>query len=139
MIVLDTNVLSEPLRVAPDPHVTRWLTTSDASVAITAVSVGELLTGARRLPHGRRREGLLEAIESIIDSFSGSILPFDAAAARRYATMQEARRSAGHPLSTEDGMIAAICASHDAVLATRNTKDFDHLGVPLVDPWSSTP
>lgn len=136
MIVLDTNVLSEPLRERPDEGVLAWLSAVDADVTATTVSVGELLVGARRLPPGRRRDGLLAAIDGIVTAFEDQVLPYDLGAARRYATMQEDRRSAGRPLSTEDGMIAAICAEHGAALATRNVRDFDGLGVALVNPWA---
>lgn len=138
MIVLDTNVLSEPLKSAPSRAVLEWIATADAA-ATTSVSVGELLTGVRRLPVGRRREELLSAIEQTLSAFSGSVLPYDDAAARTYAELQELRRSAGVPLSVEDGMIAAICATHSAALATRNVKDFQGLGLSLVDPWNTGP
>lgn len=133
MIILDTNVLSEPLRPAPDPAVLRWMTSQD-DVAITAISVAELLDGARRLAAGSRRERLIVQIETLL---SGSrTLPFDDRAARIYARMQESRRTVGRPLSVEDGMIAAIAAAHGATLATRNTRDFDGLDIGLIDPWN---
>lgn len=137
MIVLDTNVLSEPLRARPDERVLAWLEEVEEPVAITAVSVGELLVGAERLPDGRRRDELLLAVEAVAAAFEDDVLPYDTAAARRFATMHVARRSAGRPLSTEDGMIAAICAGNGGRLATRNTRDFDGLGLVLVDPWAT--
>ncbi len=138
MIVLDTNVLSEPLKQRPDEHVLAWLSSLDEEAGVTAVSVGELLTGVRALPSGRRRAGLLEAIESTLRAFAGSVLAYDEAAARHYAGLQEARRGAGRPLAVEDGMIAAICVARGASLATRNTSDFAGLGLELVDPWAAS-
>lgn len=102
---------------------------------MTSVSAGELLTGVRCLPTGRRREGLLTAIERTIMTFAGRVLSYDEAGARVYAQMQESRRLSGIPLSVEDGMIAAICSAHGARLATRNVKDFMELGLQLVNPW----
>jgi predicted nucleic acid-binding protein len=136
MIVLDTNVLSEPLKQQPDPQVLAWLASADEEAGVTSVSVGELLTGVRALPTGRRRAGLLDAIESTLRVFAGSVLPYDEAAARQYARLQEVRRAAGRPLAVEDGMIAAICIARGMRLATRNTSDFDGLGLELFDPWS---
>ncbi len=136
LIVLDTNVLSEPLKARPDERVLAWLGSVEDIVRVTAVTVGELLVGVRRLDAGRRRDALLAVIEDTIGRFSGSILAYDEPAARRYASMQESRRLAGRPLSVEDGMIAAICATNDARLATRNVADFEGLGVDLVDPWA---
>ncbi|MFC4616750.1 PIN domain-containing protein [Cellulomonas algicola] len=136
MIVLDTNVLSEPLRAAPDERVLAWLAAVDEPVAITAVSVGELVVGVGHLPEGRRRTGLAAAIEALLATHASGVLAYDAAAARRYAVLRERRRVDGRPLSVEDGMIAAVTAVHGATLATRNTGDFVGLDVPLVDPWT---
>jgi predicted nucleic acid-binding protein len=134
VIILDTNVLSEPLRTDPEIAVVAWMKTQ-TDAAVTAISVAELLVGARRLPAGARRERLIAAIDSIL---SGSrVLPFDERAARKYARMHEIRRIAGRPLSVEDGMIAAVAAAHGASLATRNTKDFEGLGIDLLDPWEA--
>ncbi|MFH8252251.1 type II toxin-antitoxin system VapC family toxin [Microbacterium sp. B2969] len=133
MIILDTNVLSEPLRPSPDEAVIRWMR-AEADLAVTAISVAELLVGAHRLPAGSRRDRLITDIEAILSG--NRVFAFDDRAARIYAGMQESRRSAGRPLSVEDGMIAAITAAQGAVLATRNTPDFEGLGVELIDPWS---
>jgi len=138
MIVLDTNVLSEPLKKQPDEHVLAWLASLEEEAGATSVSVGELLTGVRALPAGRRREGLLEAIESTLGTFAGSVLAYDEAAARHYAQLQESRRAAGRPLAVEDGMNAAICIARGTTLATRNTPDFAGLGLELIDPWSTS-
>lgn len=137
MIVLDINVLSEPLKARPDPLVLEWMANLTGEVAVTAISVGELLSGAGRLAPGRRRTGLLVAIEQTLTAFAEAVLPYDGAAARAYAQMQGARRQAGSPLSVEDGMIAATCSVHDAGLATRNIKNFEDLGLRLVDPWAA--
>lgn len=137
MIVLDTNVLSEPLRPEPAAHVLDWMASLDGAVAITSVTVGELLVGVRRLPAGHRRDHLLAAIERTLDAHAGAVLAYDEPAARHYALLQEARRRTGRPLAVEDGMIAAIYAIHGAALATRNVRDFDQLGVEIIDPWLS--
>lgn len=135
MIVLDTNVLSEPFKADAEEAVLIWIAAQD-EITTTAVTVAELLTGARRLSPGRRRDDFLVGIERALSAFPASVLPFDEAAARKYAEMQESRRSAGVPLSVEDGMIAATCSSRSLALATRNTKDFEGLGLRLVDPWA---
>lgn len=65
------------------------------------------------------------------------MLSFDADAAGAYAEIVAVREAAGRPISMADAQIAAICISHDATRATRNTKDFAGTGVALVDPWSA--
>lgn len=112
----------------------RWLQASTEPFAVTTISIGELLTGVRLLPAGRRRDGLLEAIEQVLFRWAVS-LPYDDAAAGIYASMRETASQQGRGLSVEDGMIAAICAAHGAALATRNVADFDFLPIPTVNPW----
>jgi predicted nucleic acid-binding protein len=135
VIVLDTNVLSEPLRSSPSPVVIDWLASLRETTAITSVTVAELLRGARLLPQGRRRDDLVAGIDGIVRAFRRDVLPFDEKAARLYAELHEMRSRAGRPLSVEDGMIGAICLSAGARLATRNISDFEGLGIEAVDPW----
>ena len=136
MIVLDTNVVSETLRARPSPAVMHWLESRDEPFAVAAVTIGELLTGVRLLPDGKRRDGLMEAVEHVLLRWAIT-LPYDAEAARIYAAMREHAQAIGRGLRVEDGMIAATCAAHGASLATRNTADFDFLPVPAVNPWEA--
>jgi predicted nucleic acid-binding protein len=135
VIVLDTNVLSEPLRRRPSPVVIDWLASLREPAAISAVTVAELLRGARLLPDGRRRDELVAGIEATVRAFRHDVLPFDERSARAYAELNEHRSRAGRPLSVEDGMIAATCLTFGATLATRNVLDFEGLGIDVVDPW----
>jgi len=134
MIVLDTNVVSEAVRVEPSPIAMNWLGRQTEAFAVTTVTIGELLTGVHLLPKGKRRDGLLAAIEDVLLRWAVR-LPYDEAAARIYAVMREQARAHGRGLSVEDGMIAAICAEHGASLATRNVADFDFLPIAAVNPW----
>lgn len=138
MIVLDTNVISEVFRPLPDAKVVAWLESLSGEVAITAVTLAELLAGVRRLPDGQRRSALAARIDAAIDPYreSRAVLAFDDKAADHYADILTAREQAGLPISTADAQIAAICSSNDAVCATRNTKDFAATGIELVDPWA---
>ena len=140
MIVLDTNILSELMRRRPAARVLRWVDEQDASaLAITAVTVAELLYGVARLADGARKTGLAAAVDALVrEDFSGRVLPFDAAAAGHYAELVAERDRNGRPVSVSDGQIAAICRSHDARLATRNVGDFDATGVTVLDPWRVT-
>ncbi len=137
MIVLDTNVLSESLRPAPNENVLAWMAAQPRSALFTTTVVeGEILFGIRLLPNGARRDALHRAVQSIFsEDFSGCVLPFDSDAAESYAEIAAARRESGRPISQFDAMIAAVAYSRGAVLATRNTKDFVGCGLKLVDPW----
>ncbi|NNG37376.1 PIN domain-containing protein [Nakamurella aerolata] len=138
MIILDTNVVSEVLEPQPDARVVAWMESLTDDVAITSVTLAELLAGLRRLPEGKRKVGLTAAVETVIGPYrdTRAIIAFDAAAASRYADILAARESEGLPIATGDAQIAAICRAHDATCATRNTKDFVHTGIALIDPWT---
>jgi predicted nucleic acid-binding protein len=108
------------------------------SAVVTTVTQAELLDGVAVLPAGRRREQLRAAVAGMLqEEFAGRLLPFDGAAAFAYAKVAAERRQAGSPISQFDAQIAAICRSRDGALATRNAKDFEGCGTPVVNPWSS--
>jgi toxin FitB len=137
LIILDINVLSELSRQDPDERVLAWFDSQAAAqTGTTAITAAELLYGVARLPDGRRKTGLAEAVRGILDDdLAGRVEPFDAPAAAYYAAIVSARERAGRPISTADAQIAAICRKLRAVLATRNARDFEHTGIELVDPW----
>lgn len=139
MILLDTNVLSELMRPAPDPAVERWLAAQpDASLFISAITEAELRYGAALLPSGKRRSALTAEIDGMLEEdFDGRILPFDRLAAQAFAVIAADRRQAGRPISQADAQIAAIARSRGAALATRNVPDFDGCGVEVINPWST--
>lgn len=138
MIILDTNVLSESLKPVPSPTVLLWLAAQEpTSVFITAMTQAEVLYGVERLKPGKRRNQLLAAVEKIFaEALEGRILPFDEDAARAFARVVAGREALGKPISQFDAMIAAVARSHRAAVATRNTGDFEHCGVRIVNPWT---
>lgn len=137
MILLDTNILSELMRSAPEPTVEHWLAAQpDASVFITAITEAELRYGATLLPSGKRRTALTAEIEGMLSGdFGGRILPFDSLAAQAFAVLASERRHAGKPISQADAQIAAVARSRGACLATRNVMDFEFCGVEVINPW----
>jgi predicted nucleic acid-binding protein len=140
MILLDTNVLSELMRPAPEKIVERWLASQpDASLFISAITEAELRYGAALLPPGKRRTTLASLIEAMLaEDFPGRILPFDSAAATSFAQIAATRRQAGRPISQPDAQIAAIAHSRGAILATRNVPDFEGCSIPTINPWVAT-
>jgi toxin FitB len=137
LIILDTSVLSELSRQEPSGQVLSWLDSQPAGqTATTAVTAAELLYGVAHLPEGRRKAALAEAVRAILDDdLAGRVEPFGQPAAAQYAAIASSRERAGHPISVADAQIASICRTLGAVLATRNTGDFEHTGIDLVDPW----
>ena len=141
MIVVDTNVVSELTRLTPAPAVMAWFSEQDpAALFLTAVSEAELRAGVAILPAGRRRDRLATEVDTMVEQdFAGRVLPFDSAAARAYAAIAAGRRSAGRPIIDADCQIAAIARARDAAVATRNTGDFEHCGIAVIDPWAREP
>lgn len=137
MIVLDTNVVSEPMRPNGNLAVRAWLDRQVAeTLYLTATSLSELLVGIEILPDGKRKEGLDTALSDLLDMLFGSrILPFDRTAAIKYAPLVSRARASGRPISVADGQIAAIAAVHGFTVATRDTAPFIAAGVPVTNPW----
>ena len=137
MILLDTNILSELMRAAPEAAVEQWLADQPAaSVFISAITEAELRYGLALMPPGKRRSALAVVIENMLgEDFSGRILPFDSPAAVAFAEIAAERRQVGRPISQADAQIAAIARSRGAALATRNVPDFEGCGIEIVNPW----
>ncbi|AYF78120.1 type II toxin-antitoxin system VapC family toxin [Nocardia yunnanensis] len=138
MIILDTNVISEPTTKAPNARVLEWL---DAQVTetlyLTAVTVGELRYGIAAMPEGRRRDEYTEWLEKYtVPAFAGRILPYDLEATAEYARLMSGARAAGIAIGTADGMIAATAAAAGFTVATRDTTPFEAAGVTIIDPWN---
>jgi predicted nucleic acid-binding protein len=139
MIVVDTNVVSELMKPVPDEAVRGWLVaTRRDRLCTTSITIAEIRYGIARLPSGKRRTVLRSAADHFFHAFEDQILPFDAAAAAVYPDVVVRRDAAGRPIDGFDAQIAAICRSQDALLATRNLKDFTETGLTLIDPWRST-
>jgi toxin FitB len=139
VIVLDTNVLSELMRSAPDPSVVSWIDKQPGSqLYTTSINMAEMLRGIAIMPEGRRRADLSKAADAMFnEDFADRILVFDAAAAVRYAEVATIRRRTGRPIATPDAQIAATALVAGATVATRNIRDFEDCGLTLVDPWAA--
>lgn len=135
--LLDTNVLSELLRSAPELVVLTWFAGQPSeTLFVSAITQAEMTLGARLMPASKRRASLQAALGAVFsEDFAGRILPFDSAAVPAYVDIVSARRAAGRPISQFDAQIAAIALHAGAKLATRNVNDFENCGVTLVNPW----
>ena len=140
MILLDTNVVSEPMRAHGAAAVIAWLDNQVAeSLHLSATSLAELLVGIERLPAGRRRDGLAEALAGLLDRLFGPrILPFDRDAARAFAELAAIAQAKGEALSFADGQIAAVARVHGLTVATRDRRPFEAVGIAVIDPWTDS-
>lgn len=139
MIILDTNVISEPMKINRNVIVQRWLDLQSAeSLYITSTSLAELLVCIEILPEGKRKLGLSKMLTELITQlFESRILAFDKTAAIEYAKLVSQAKSAGHIISVGDGQIAAIAAAHGYIVATRDVEPFIAAGVPVINPWET--
>lgn len=134
MIVFDTNIISELMRPEPDPKVLSWVDAA-GRLHTSAITVAEVEYGIARLADGRRRDLLATTAAEVFAAFRELILPFDDHAAHHYGQIVAGREAGGRPISVADAQIAAICASRGALLATRNTRDFEGTGISTINPW----
>lgn len=135
MIILDTNAVSETMKPAPSEIVLSWLAAQEpASVFITSITQAEILYGIEAMPARSRKQRLADAAEGVFaEDFQARILAFDGPSAREFARILANRKTAGRSISQFD----AIARSHRAALATRNTADFEHCGIHLINPWTA--
>jgi len=137
MILLDTNVISEPLKLAGDVGVLSWI---DAQMIdtlfLSTITLAELRFGIAALPPGKRQDTLQTSLEQrVLTLFAGRILPFDEAASGAYATIRARARAGGVAIANADGYIAAIAQSHGLMVATRDTSPFEAAGLKVINPW----
>jgi len=139
MIILDTNVVSEPYRLAPNLVVRAWLDSQPAnSLFLCTPVLAELHFGIERLTPGARKTRLSTVVHEFEHSlYRDRILVFDAAAAAEYGRIRANRERLGRPLSQMDATIAAIALTHRAAIATRDTDDFTDLGLQLINPFEA--
>jgi hypothetical protein len=139
MIILDTNVISEPMKAQADPAVAAWLDRQEAeTLYLTATNLSELLVGIELLPEGRRKRGLSAGMRELLEGlFEERFLDFDREAAMAYSVLVSRALAKGFTISVADGQIAAIAAVHGFAVATRDTAPFLAAGVPVINPWES--
>ena len=139
MILLDTNVVSEVMKVSPAEVVLNWLNQQESSALyVSTITIGEIAYGLRILPDGKRRAALSDKFEQFIaQAFAQRVVDYDEPAARVYGEIMGVRKESGRPMSVPDGQIAAIARCSHLAVATRNVADFEACGVELIDPFAS--
>jgi predicted nucleic acid-binding protein len=138
MVILDTNVLSALMRQVPDRTVVAWLDKQPrTSVWTSSITVLEVRFGLRIMATGKRRSLLTQAFEHLLETIGRRVVPFDAEAAQQAGDLMASRHKKGRPADLRDTMIAGIALAHHAALATRNTRHFEDLAIPLINPWTA--
>ena len=136
MIVLDTHIISEAMKSDPHSAVRAWLNDQAAeTLYLSSVTLAELLFGIAALPSGKRKDMLGKTLDGLMVLFRDRVLPFDADAARRYAGLAVTAKTGGLGFPMPDGYIAAIAASRDFIVASRDIAPYKAAGVSVINPW----
>jgi len=139
MILLDTNVISEPQRLQPNARVLEWIDAQALeTLYLSVVTVAELRAGIALLPVGKRRDNLHDNLEKrLLPMFANRVLSFDMACTTAYAELLAKSRAAGLALETADAFIAAVALANGFAVATRDTRPFEIAGVDVINPWEA--
>jgi toxin FitB len=135
--LLDTNCISEVVRITPEPRVMAWMDAADESLLyLSVLTLGEIRKGLAALAQGKRRTQLETWLDVELRArFSGKILSIDSNVADRWGLLAATAKRAGKALSVIDGLLAATALHHNLTLVSRNISDFAHLHVPVLNPW----
>lgn len=134
-IVRDTNVISELVRLKPEPKVLEFLRTCEEPI-LSAIVFHEIAYGIERLRGAAKRMQLELFLQGVKEMYQGCIVEVDVAIAELAGRLTARASRSGWVLSQFDSLIAATAVEKGARLATRNIVDFERLHIPLVDPWS---
>jgi predicted nucleic acid-binding protein len=138
MILLDTNVISEPLKLAGDPAVLAWIDAQNVeTLYLATITLAELRFGVASLPEGKRKDTLRTNLERrVLPLFAGRIVAFDMAASAAYAELRARARAKGNAIAAADGYIAATAVANGLMVATRDTAPFEAAGLAVINPWN---
>ncbi|NMQ30150.1 type II toxin-antitoxin system VapC family toxin [Candidatus Accumulibacter phosphatis] len=139
MILLDTNVISEPQRREPNARVLDWIDAQALeTLYLSAITVAELRAGIALMPAGKHRDSLHENLEKhLLPMFANRVLSFDMACTKAYAELLAKSRAAGLAVETADAFIAAVALANGFTVATRDTSPFEAAGMNVINPWGA--
>jgi predicted nucleic acid-binding protein len=134
--LLDTNCISELMRVSPEPKVVRWFTSvKEESLYLSVLTIGEIRKGVANLPSGKRRENLGLWLDSLKQRFAGRVVPIDDLVAEQWGFLSSTAKRKGISIGVVDGLIAATAIQYDFTVVSRNVDDFSHVPVLVLNPW----
>ncbi len=134
--LVDANVLSEATRPQPNAAVVEWLSRHEADLVVSPIVLGEIEYGIRLIPEGRKRDDLLRWFADGVRLVQ--VIPVDAGTASAWSGLLARLKASGRSMPVKDSLIAASALQHGLTVVTRNIADFQHAGVPLIDPFSNS-
>ena len=137
-ILLDTCIVSELIKPAPDAKVIAWTDRTPQDICfLSVITLGEVIGGIAGMPAGKRRERLEAWFEGLVARYESRVVPVDAVIAKRWGALAGELRRRSAPTAMADGLIAATALVHGLSIATRNVADFKPFRVEIVNPWRS--
>jgi predicted nucleic acid-binding protein len=134
--LLDTCVISELVKPAPNRKVIDWLNELPSGVLfLCAITIGEIRKGLTKLPDSAKKERLTLWLNTLLIEYKERILPIDLTVCENWGVLQGNAEKAGTPMSSIDGLLAATTYTHNLTLATRNENDFTPANIPVINPW----
>jgi predicted nucleic acid-binding protein len=135
--LLDTNCISEVVRLRPEPNVVRWLENAEEqSLYLSVLTLGEIRKGLVNVPQGQRYAQLETWLNvELRERFAGRILSVDAGVAERWGVLIGEAKRAGKTIPVVDSILAATALHHDLTVVSRNVADFQLAQVAVVNPW----
>lgn len=131
--LVDANVLSEPMKAAPSPHVVSWLMANEADLTVEPIVLSEIRLGIELLPQGARRRRLEDWFARGVAKLA--CIPIDATTGMEWARLLARLRKTGKTMPLNDSLIAATALVHGLTIVTRNKRDFEPAGVPVLNPF----
>ena len=137
--LLDTNCISEVVRIQPDPRVIAWMDAADErTLYLSVFTLGEIRKGISSLTPGKRRTELEEWLDvDLRKRFAGRILPVDALIADRWGMLMGEMKRSGASIPLIDAVLAATALHYNLAVVSRNVHDFRNAKVQVINPWES--
>lgn len=132
--LIDTNVLCEPAKPAPNQKLLRWLESNDAHLLVSVLTLGEILKGIELLPGGKRKRQMHAWFERIKEWADDRVIPIDHAVMQTWGAYYARHQKRGRTLDVIDSLLSATALAHGLTLVTRNVTDFPD--TPLINPWT---
>lgn len=134
--LLDTCVISELVKPAPNRKVVDWLNeVSSKALFLSVITIGEIEKGLTKLPDSKKKERLTVWLNTLLNEYQERILPVDLMVAENWGVLQGNAEMAGTPMSSIDSLLAATTYTHNLTLVTRNESDFVPGITPIINPW----
>lgn len=134
--LLDTCVISELVKSAPDPGVVAWMNSVPSGrLFLCSLTIGEIRKGLVKLPESKRKELLTDWLNTLLENYQDRIHSIDTTVAENWGVLQGKAEKNGTPIPSIDGLIAATAYTYNLTLVTRNVGDFQAITLPLLNPW----